>query len=43
MGKFKKVLGVMGLALCFSLASKVDSQAAGKLTGIKQVDAVHIQ
>lgn len=39
MGKFKKVLGVMGLALCFSLASKVDSQAAGKLTGIKQVDA----
>ena len=39
MKKIKKILGVAVLALCFTLAAKADTQAAGKLTGIKQTDA----
>ena len=37
--KIKKILGVAVLALCFTIAAKADTQAAGKITGIKQVGA----
>lgn len=36
MKMWKKVLGVAALALCLTAASKVDSQAAGQVTGVKQ-------
>lgn len=39
MKKIKKILGATVLALCFTLAAKADTQAAGKITGIKQVGA----
>ena len=39
MKRIKKILGVAVLALCFTLVAKADTQAAGKLTGIKQTDA----
>lgn len=39
MKALKKVLAVAALALCLTVATKVDSQAAGQVTGLKQTSA----
>ncbi len=38
MKKWKQYLLVSGLALCFGMAAKADTQAAGQVTGVKQTD-----
>ncbi len=41
MKKWKQLLLVSGLALCFGMAAKANSQAAGQVTGVKQVGATN--
>lgn len=38
MKKWKQLLLVAGLAVCFSLSAKANSEAASQVTGVKQVD-----
>lgn len=38
MKKWKQLLLVSGLALCFGMAAKANTQAAGQVSGVKQID-----